>query len=287
MRNIEDYKKIIGSNIQELDGRLATSHEQRQISIAMLCKRVAEERGEGRIAFAYREICECLGTPDRKDKARVCACLADCRTAGVLTEIDLFGEGEAAAAGTQGRIAYVRNRRNDDAFMAFSECVKGARAHYTPSFSEACEAVVDNKCEFCILPIENDKDGKLYSFYAMLDRYELKIRDTAEILSEDESETTVFALVGRSVSAVRRTDGALRFEFSVVGESANVIGEILEAAECLGASVSSVGTQPVPYDGRSMRIYFAVDLNDTSPIPIAMYLCMEHNGYTPLGLYKT
>lgn len=287
MADIERDKSVISANIAQLDHRLDDAREQREISIGLLCDRVCRERADRGIESVYEEICGTLGSPSSEDKALICSRIGGSDfAAGVLMERNLFGDGEPAEAGTHGRIAYVRNKRNDDAFLIFSEGIKGARAHYTPTFADACEAVFDNKCEFCMLPIENNRDGKLYSFYAMLDRYELKICRITEIENEDGSEATVFALVGRSVAALRRKDVKVRLEFSVVGESAVVILEVLRAASRLGGTVSSVGTQPVPYDDRSQRIYFAIDINGVSAIHMGLYLSLEYHGYTPLGLYK-
>ena len=267
MADIERDKSVIGDNIAQLDHRLDDAREQREISIGLLCDRVCREHSERGIESLYEEICETIGNPNSDDKALICAHIGNSNiVSGLVMGLNLFGDGEPAEAGTHGRIAYVRNKRNDDAFLNFAESIKGARAHYTPTFADACEAVFENKCEFCMLPIENNREGKLYSFYAMLDRYELKICQITEIENEDSSELTVFALVGRRVASPKRNDQRVRLELSVVGESAVVILEVLRVADRLGGTVSSVGTQPVPYDDRSQRIYFAIDINGVSAI---------------------
>lgn len=234
----------------------------------------------------WGELRAILGVPDAKDKADICTTICSQLSADELEHINLFDDGEETAAGTHGRIAYVRNKRNDDAFLSFSEIVRVAKASYMPSFSDACEAVFDNRCEFCILPVENNTDGKLYSFYSMMDRYDLKICHKVEISSEDGSESIGFALVGRSVNKSLRKGARMRFEFSVVREGADFISEVLGVADALGGRISSIGTQPVLYDDKSCRCYFAIDFLGQSPVPMALYMNLEYPGYTPLGLYK-
>ena len=205
--------RTLCSNVATLDGRSAISAEQRSICIELLCSLVCSRGAQLGIDGVYAEFCALLGAPDCRDKATLCAHI--CRDTRFLRELDekrVFGTGEPAMPGTHGKIAYVRNKRTDDAYLAFSERIRGAKAYYAASFTDACESVFNNECEFCILPIENDRDGKLYSFYSMIDRYELRICGIVKREEDDDSETIVYALVGRSVDASTRKSGMQRFE---------------------------------------------------------------------------
>ena len=110
--------------------------------------------------------------------ARVRFCMALCRQRQKdpsLSIEELFGINEQPSAGSHGKIAYVKNRYNEQAFARFSEMLPNAKPEYTSDFIEACESVYDGRCRYCVLPIENDLDGRLFRFYAMADRYELKL----------------------------------------------------------------------------------------------------------------
>jgi hypothetical protein len=286
MADYQYAKSVITSNISTLEERLRGSAEQKGISVSMLTKLIWDNVAEEGMDAVWSELCSSLGHPTAKDKTDICIAICRCLSVDELDGINLFDSGEQTVAGTHGKIAYVRNKRSDDAFLAFSKHIPVAKANYMPSFAEACEAVMDNKCEFCILPVENGNDGKLYSFYSMLDRYDLKICHKVNIAGEDGTDFIGFALAGRSVNYEIHKDDMMRFEFCVVGEGADFISEVLGVADALGGHIASIGTQPVPYDDRSRRCYFAVDLKDGAWVPMALYMNLEYHAYTPLGLYK-
>ena len=104
------------SNIATLDVRSAIAAEQRSICIDMLCALVCSRGAELGIDGVYAEFCKLLGTPDCRDKATLCAHICrDSRFSRGLDEKRVFGIGEPAMPGTHGKIAYVRNKRTDDA----------------------------------------------------------------------------------------------------------------------------------------------------------------------------
>ena len=286
MADYQYKKSVITSNIQLLEKRLRMTEEQKQISVDMMTRLIWENVAEAGLDAVWSELCASLGQPTAVDKTHMCVAICGCLSADRLDEIDLFDSGEPTELQARGRIAYVHNKRSDDAFLGFSKLIPVAKASYMQSFAECCEAVMDNKCEFCILPIENSTDGKLYSFYAMLDRYDLKICHKVHIAGEDGAESVGFALAGRRVGESDSREDIMRFEFSLVGEGADFISDVLGVVDTLGGRISSVGTQPVPYDDRSRRCYFAVDMSNAAWIPMALYMNLEYPAYTPLGLYK-
>lgn len=287
MEKIKNQVGIISENVGVLTKRREYTRRQMRVSVDMLAKRLVDEydtSGADGIYSAFVELCP---SADARDRARVCHTLcSEHRLAESLRAKNLYSCGDGATAQTQGKIAYVKNLRSDDAFLTFATRGKGAKAMYVGSFSEACEAVFDNVCEFCILPIENGREGKLYSFYSMLDRYELKICDVASCETDDGAESITFALVSRGV--VSRTDfkGIRRFEFSLIDESDDILTDILLAANELGGRVVSVGTQPVPYDELKNLYYFSIDFPDAAADSMALYINEEYPRYTSLGLYE-
>ena len=285
MPDYESDVSALCSNIATLDGRSAVANEQRSICIELLCSLVLSRGAELGIDGVYSEFCRLLNVADCRDKATLCARICrDSRFSRELDEKRVFGVGEPAMPGTHGKIAYVRNKRTDDAYLAFSERIRGAKAYYATSFTDACELVFDNECEFCILPIENDRDGKLYSFYSMIDRYELRICDVIKRSEDDDSESIIYALVGRSVDISFRKGGTQRFELSVSLDRAELLGNIVKAGEFLGGHIFYIGTQPVPYDDR-YRYFLAMDFAVGACAPMALYMTLEYPSYSPLGLY--
>ena len=278
---------VLRENVAELYGRAERSLEQIDISIELLVDRLYEQMGKDELDSIYAEVCaSSLGlTIARKMLVcqRLCKLIGD---ADVVNEHGVFGEAELLDSAAEGRVAYVKNRRNDDAYLAFAKSIKGARAEYVSSFQDACEAAADGGCEYCIIPIENDADGKLYSFYRLLDRYGLKIHEITRASSEDGTQGIVFALVSASIKPYLRGKENKRFEFSVVGEGADFVCDVLSAVSAIGARLYSVATLPVRYDEKSCRCYFSADVEPKQLLPLALYLSLEFHGYTALGLYQ-
>ncbi len=277
--------QTISSNIEVLRRRLEVSEEQMTLSLKQLVHTLCAGAGEMSIESAYSEFGRLSDTPTHK--ALFCRYIcAERRFASSAQMKNPFGSGEGALPGTHGKIAYVRNRRGDDAFAHFSSSRRASKVHYVSSFVEACEAVWENTAEFCVIPIENNTAGRLYSFYAMLDRYELKICAVAQIEDGDGVNHTTFALAGRNVDFDPSKSTRRRFEFSVIHEDADFIGDIINVCGALGGRLYSVGTQPLPYDDVRNKYFFAVDFDVTSPVPLALYLGLEYPRYAPIGLYN-
>ena len=220
-----------------------------------------------------------------KEKIFVCKLISANTNAQYDIAQKLSETAEDIGEDVRGRIAYVKNTQNDSAFLAFSQQLKNARAFYAPTFSDCCEAVVDNKCEFCILPIENADGGKLYSFYSLIDKYELKICTTARCVTDDEQDV-VYALVSKSISPAVITAPHMRFEFTTVGEQGDHIGEVIKALQHLSCNIYSLNTRPIEYDYQKQKCIFSVDVPDNSLAPLLIYLENEYPRYTPIGLYK-
>ncbi len=277
---------VLGENIHLLHNRLNSTKKQMGVSVEMLAEHLIEQYSDFGVDGIYSRFCELCQEPDAKNKARVCRVMCeDSRLKESIKLKNLYLSGEASDGKTRDKIAYVRNRRSDDAFLSFSNTKKGAKAMYVGSFLEACEAVFDNVCEFCILPIENKREGKLYSFYSMIDRYELKICDVTLCETDDDSDGITFALVGRTVEAGNESQRIKRFEFSLIDENSELFGDILLASKELGGRVTSVGTQPVAYDELKRNYYFSIDFEGSGADALALYINEEYSKYTPLGLY--
>lgn len=281
-------QEIIGGNISVLRRRLTGTAEQLDICLRQLTEIFAASGAEHNAEEVYSRLCNFYGEPDAQTRAVLCRHIASVPRYGrELEEKNLFGYGEGALPGTHGKIAYVRNKRNDEAFLELSTRVREAKAYYCHTFTEACEAVFDNACEFCILPISNNTDGRLYSFYSLIDRYELRICGAAVVGSSDDGmQKTEYALVGRTAGLPKNEKTLLCFEFSVTCDGEAFPYEIINAVHMLGGTVTAVGTQPLKYDDTGNKYYITVELASENALPTAFYLSMEYPRYTPLGLYR-
>ena len=285
MEKHNNKSEVLGENIHLLHKRLDATQKQISVSVEMLAEHLIEQYSDFGVDGIYSRFCELCPQSDVKNKVLFCRIMCeDPRLKESIRLKNLYLNGEAADEQTKGKIAYVRNKRSDDAFLSFATRKKGAKAVYVGSFLEACEAVFDNSCEFCILPIENSKEGKLFSFYSMIDRYELKICSVTLCETDDGSDSITFALVSRTVEAGNESQAVKRFEFSLIDENSALISDIMLATKELGGRVVSVGTQPVPYDELKNLYYFSMDFVGSGVDALALYINEEYSKYTPLGL---
>ncbi len=278
--------RVITSNISFLRRREQITAEQTEISLAQLSQAIAQRAMICDLRELYSDFCISANFPSLEGRARFCRFMtADARFSRSISEYLVFGRGDLPLAGTHGKIAYVRNAKVDSAYTLFSKNKRGIKAHHVSTFAEGCEAVASNFAEFCIIPIENTADGKLYTFYAMLDKYELKICTVTSVFDEDGINRTVFALAGRKIEQNFPKSSSLRFEFSVTHEDADIICDITAAVRVLGGHLSSLGTQTLKYDEIKKKYYFAVDFKTSSPTPLALFVSLEYPMYEPVGLY--
>ena len=280
----QDREQILASNLQKATERLSIVHEQRTLCATMLAEQICHREGSPETLFA--EFLNSANAPDEISRAMFCRTYAQSRAKEeALRPEQLFGMAELPPAGTHGKIAFVRNRYNEHAYHLFSTMVKSAKPLYVSDFSEACEAVFNGQCSYCILPVENDTGGRLFSFYAMMDRYELKICALTEVDADDSPESVRYALVGRSFPRpLTRSQGYI-LEFSLTREDGSHLSALLSAAEALGASIQKIDFLPLEYDHSFYRVYISLRLSVADAPALGTYLSLCYPNYTPIGFY--
>ena len=194
---------------------------------------------------------------------------------------------DVTAAGSHGKISYVKNDLNNVAFELLTQKTNNVKPVWETSFVQACESVSDNKSEFCILPIESSSDGKLLGFYSMIERYELKIVSVCEV-DDLQGETAKYALISKSCPA--STDllakGDLNFEFSLLSQDCEFMSEIISAAKVCEAKLQTVCFAPVKYDSNLQRYILSFSIPSRELLPFKAFLALTYHSYTPIGCYK-
>ena len=161
---------------------------------------------------------------------------------------------------SRGRIAYVKNSYNDTAFGQFASFYDGARAAYYNTPVEVCESVVSGECQFCILPLETGKDGKLFSFYKLINDYGLRINCECDLKGSDGDSFTRYALLGKELNftaQVRRTKGTRIFLEISYSDTENMsMRDLLSVADYLGFEMYSVDTLLESDSGKRFNLVF-------------------------------
>lgn len=274
--------EILTENLRIFSERSALSEQQRVGCAEELFLRWSRAEPEQTAQERYREFCRLFPDARASDKARLCRHLAP-----RLRDSERYLGEEGRAAGIHGRVALVRNRYNEEAFSCFSEVLMSAKPSYSPTFSDACEDVFGNRCEFAILPIENTHDGRLFGFYSMLDRYELKICADCALEAENPTGIIRYALIGKHVpDRLPRVD-RWNLECSVTARLGEFPTDLLEVAPLFGATPEKIDSLPVLYDDGLCRLYFTFRLSRKEADAFDFYLTMEHPHYTPIGQYPS
>ncbi len=285
-----DSTETILKNLSELNRREHVISEQRRILIADFARTLFESRDGVRPEEIYslllREAGErCL----TEDKIELCKNICRLMNITELGSVSPFADlDNAVAAGSHEKIAIVRNDYNNRAFERFSGVIPRAKAVYSPDFESCCETVSEGKCEFTVIPIEDNADGKMFGFYSLIDRFELSIQAVCSV--ESENKTVRYALAGRSFQ-YRELEKAARakkkfFEFSLTYDTENATPDIFTAASLCDAELHKTASISLSYNDMRTRFYFSFEITRGADIiAFLMYLWLEYPGYSPIGIY--
>ncbi len=280
----KDILLRLQSNLAEADRRASIVEKQQRLCITMLADEICEATGSAEELFSA--FLAAANAPNELSKALFCRSYVRLHPKDpALRPEELFLQNELPPAGAHGKIAFVRNRYNERAYEQFSERLIGAKPLYVSDFSEACDSVYNGQASYCILPIENSTNGRLFGFYAMIDRYELKICATAEIEGNDTAESVRYALVGRSALRSLSRAQPCVLECSLTREDGSRLSELLTASAALGATVGKIDFLPLEYDHSFYRAFFTFRLSAADAPAFGLYLSLSYPNYTPIGFY--
>ncbi len=183
------------------------------------------------------------------------------------------------------KIVYVKNNNSDAAFVKFGALFKSPKVSYKSSFDEICEDVYNGVGDFCILPIENANGGKLFSFYSLIDKYELKIFAVCDLYEGISEHSTRYALVSRKIVAHEEMKTPSYVEFSIISDNGYELCDILSASKKCGLKLFRIDTISVPYDDSRFRYYHVFECFGKTAIPFLLYLNFKYPQHKNIGYY--
>lgn len=284
---LEEKQRIYIDNLRQLSKRQSINDQQRKNTISELASLYRDSYSSTDKALeGLKSISTSLSASDE-----IIFLHEICRSelGEQIKNLLFIGSTEPTSAGSHSKISYVKNRYNDIAFEHFSRSVPNAKPDYASSFAESCENVFDGLCEFCILPLANSKDGRLMSFYNLLDRYELKICEIIELDSEDSASTLRIARISR---ACRDQRGKIQrnqkyiFEFSIINESTDFLASLFEAARQSNARLISIDSLPTEYASNMQKFFLSFSIPQQNASSFRLFVALNHQTYTPIGIYK-
>ncbi len=201
---------------------------------------------------------------------------------------DFSSKEEYLSSEASGRIAYIKNWYNDTSFEYFSTVMLDAKAYYCETVEDVCDSVASNKCEFCILPIETSKDGKLISFYCALIKSDLKINAEYDLQNSDGRGYTRYALIGKNIIRGNRllNKDNIRYLEIAYRDTDNISPvELLTAAKFFGLQVESYDTIFLNVDDEKKSPCIEFRATNADIKTFITYLSVDCPDHLIIGIY--
>ena len=245
-------------------------------------KPIADIKNE--INLRYNELCA-LRKSERNaitsreligEKLFVCRKLMDL-SQEVLADINVA----IPKAPKRARISYwYSNRFAKEAYHSFESLFDYCEESLMDSIGDVCESIGE-LTPFGIVPITNSSDGRLLTFYRMIDKYDLKILSVCKIESPDTDSFTKFALVGKNV---------LDFDFPCVKKleftSIGQIFDLVSAIDLLGGKLGEITSIPSPYSETEFNNYLTVELGEAQMKVFSLYNYLFIDDVDVIGFYS-
>lgn len=133
---------------------------------------------------------------------------------------------------------------------------EGTEAQFVRSFADACDAVVGGDCAYCILPLENSRDGFLSTTLRMMTENDLFVTRVCEI-ADESGVVTRFALLCREGDALPDGEDAAQVALRLSLSDAAALPALFTAMAALGVTLVRTTSQPLGYtDGYAQLCTF-------------------------------
>lgn len=194
----------------------------------------------------------------------------------------LFTE-TASAKALSGKVAFAESQALVGAFSAFQRKFSNLSPSYVRSFTDACEDVSAGICDYCILPIENSREGALLTVYGLIERYELFIAKIC--LIENNDIITKFALLCRNFNGIIDSGNIQNIDLRLSARDTDLWSRIYTGANVLNIVPVKTVAVPLGYtDGYAHICTFSA--NAESLFAFLLFLSTIRVDYTVIGAYE-
>lgn len=183
------------------------------------------------------------------------------------------------------KIAYMKNSYNDAAFVRFAELLANPKAYYLENAVDVCESVINGKCQYCILPIETMRDGRLISFYESIINYDLSICAEYDLRTSEGTEYTRYALLSDSLTTIKKLKGNSFIEITYSDDNIS-LNEILTAAEFFGLRIDGIDSFVLNGISEKKHYCLTFSTSDADVESFMTYLNIDCPDVHLIGLYQ-
>ena len=181
-----------------------------------------------------------------------------------------------------GKVAFTDSLVLRKAFSEFSKVTQGLTATFVSSFTEACEDTAAGISDYCILPIENSREGILTGMYSLIEKHELFICGVCESVGEEL--TTKFALLCANGYGIIEKTKCRSITLRLFGGNSFSASRLYIGADMMQLEKGSSVSVPLGYtDGYAELCNFTG--SGDMLFAFLLYLGAMRIGYTLVGAY--
>ena len=171
------------------------------------------------------------------------------------------------------------NSAAKEAVNSFSKLFSSCRYTEAESFVAVCESIVDDNI-LGVLPVANSNDGRLMSFYRLLDKYDLKISAVHNVENANGDGFSRFALVGKKLYNIGSTENK-NLEFTVCGK----FSPIIYTMEFVKGTVKEITSIPSSHAENECINYITAMVNEKRLYLLWWYLYLFGGDVEFIGVY--
>ncbi len=199
-----------------------------------------------------------------------------------LSESDYLYEGHGEET-----FVYVKNKLADEAFDVFSQDFSDPRVFYASDLRSATRAVIEDKCEYCLLPLEEKGGVRIPSISAILYSSDLKINSVSPVFGPDGTADMRYALVSKRFSIPKISPEDDRYLEVRLDNTDNAsLSSLFSALDFFGISVYRINSTPRDNDDASSSVTVVFSVIGKSFANLLTYLSIFYPTYVTVGVYS-
>lgn len=237
-------------------------------------------------APAKSSVPEFIRGAELSEKIAYCKAIsAECSYEGSPFQILVSGIAEYASKYTEKtgdkRVSFVRSAGTDNAFEEFAKYLRGVVASPYDDYQSVFESVRSGS--FGIIPLCDDNDGPVMSFYRQLE-YRSESIVLTHCYTPDSDNTTRYGLIRRSMTYIPAS-GNRFFECRITFQNNSELSGTVLAAEAFGTPVERVTSLPLGYGGRDNSYILRFSLSGGDMCALFAFLAIYYPQFSPYGMY--
>lgn len=227
-----------------------------------------------------------LGSVQNIDLFRIASGTYDCISSKSSIQPECFFELEKAPAKT-GEVLFVDNPLTEQAFKKLCGHFTNLYKNTADDFESVCSGVESSESEYCLLPIENSRDGNLSNFTRMIRDYGLKKCMVIDLKSDDESYTK-YALLRKNILPILHTNSdKIYADIMIPFNSRREVGIFLSSLSMFNVEAEIISTLPDNfYLNDEYRYSFCLSLKKTNFVRLMFCISLLYPNRFVSGVYS-